>query len=283
MGDVHPHALKARLARELSRLTFERWTFCQSPRPAKPSSAIPASRRWKPRSRPPCSPPANPASSPSAARITAWVTARSMPRTAIFFAARFESNSAASRNFVAFPPRPRNLKELALQIRQLLRCKEIGAVLVEPVQARGGINVPPPVFCRCCAGCAIESGALLILDEIYTGFGRTGKWFACEHTAHRARSHLPRQGPHRRLPAVRLRRPRGSHGRRLARVRRRSHPHQHLPRPSRRLRHGARANRGNPPAKTRSAQRALGKLSFARNCKRLAGIRNSKSPFAASA
>ena len=37
MGDVHPHALKARLARELSRLTFERWTFAIAPSAAKPT------------------------------------------------------------------------------------------------------------------------------------------------------------------------------------------------------------------------------------------------------
>jgi 4-aminobutyrate aminotransferase-like enzyme len=50
------------------------------------------------------------------------------------------------------------------------------------VQVRGGINVPPPGFLPLLRRLCNESGALLILDEIYTGFGRTGKWFACEHT-----------------------------------------------------------------------------------------------------
>ena len=58
---------------------------------------------------------------------------------------------------------------------------EIGAILVEPIQGRGGDVVPPdgflPGLCRICD----ERGLLLILDEIYTGFGRTGRWFACEH------------------------------------------------------------------------------------------------------
>jgi len=50
------------------------------------------------------------------------------------------------------------------------------------VQARGGINIPPPGFLPMLRRLCNESGALLILDEIYTGFGRTGKWFACEHS-----------------------------------------------------------------------------------------------------
>jgi 4-aminobutyrate aminotransferase-like enzyme len=50
------------------------------------------------------------------------------------------------------------------------------------VQARGGINIPAPGFLPMLRRLCDESGALLILDEIYTGFGRTGKWFACEHT-----------------------------------------------------------------------------------------------------
>ncbi|MEK7780562.1 MAG: aminotransferase class III-fold pyridoxal phosphate-dependent enzyme, partial [Verrucomicrobiota bacterium] len=54
-------------------------------------------------------------------------------------------------------------------------------ILVEPVQARGGINIPPPGFLRLLRKLCDQHGALLILDEIYTGFGRTGKWFACEH------------------------------------------------------------------------------------------------------
>jgi 4-aminobutyrate aminotransferase-like enzyme len=58
----------------------------------------------------------------------------------------------------------------------------VGAILVEPVQARGGINVPPPEFLPMLRRLCDEHKALLILDEIYTGFGRTGKWFACEHS-----------------------------------------------------------------------------------------------------
>jgi 4-aminobutyrate aminotransferase-like enzyme len=58
----------------------------------------------------------------------------------------------------------------------------VGAVLVEPIQARGGINIPPDGFLPLLRRLCDEHKALLIVDDIYTGFGRTGKWFACEHS-----------------------------------------------------------------------------------------------------
>jgi 4-aminobutyrate aminotransferase-like enzyme len=57
---------------------------------------------------------------------------------------------------------------------------EIGAVLLEPIQGRGGVIVPPDGFLRALRDLCYARGILLILDEIYTGFGRTGTMFACE-------------------------------------------------------------------------------------------------------
>jgi 4-aminobutyrate aminotransferase-like enzyme len=57
----------------------------------------------------------------------------------------------------------------------------IGAVLVEPVQGRGGQVVPPRGWLAAVAREAKRRGWLLIADEIYTGLGRTGRPFACEH------------------------------------------------------------------------------------------------------
>lgn len=57
----------------------------------------------------------------------------------------------------------------------------IGAILVEPVQGRGGDVVPPDGFLPGLRRICDERGLLLIFDEIYTGFGRTGRWFACQH------------------------------------------------------------------------------------------------------
>ena len=58
---------------------------------------------------------------------------------------------------------------------------EVGAVIVEPIQGRGGDVVPPAGFLSGLRDLADDHGILLILDEVYTGFGRTGDRFACEH------------------------------------------------------------------------------------------------------
>ena len=57
----------------------------------------------------------------------------------------------------------------------------IGALLVEPIQGRGGDRPAPLSWLRAVRELCREDGPLLILDEVYSGFGRTGRWFACEH------------------------------------------------------------------------------------------------------
>lgn len=54
-------------------------------------------------------------------------------------------------------------------------------MIVEPIQARGGDVTPPQGWLRGLRDLCDRRGLLMIADEIYTGFGRTGKWFACEH------------------------------------------------------------------------------------------------------
>jgi 4-aminobutyrate aminotransferase / (S)-3-amino-2-methylpropionate transaminase / 5-aminovalerate transaminase len=58
---------------------------------------------------------------------------------------------------------------------------DIGAVIVEPIQARGGDVVPPDEWLQGLRALCDRRDLLLIADEIYAGFGRTGRWFACEH------------------------------------------------------------------------------------------------------
>jgi len=58
---------------------------------------------------------------------------------------------------------------------------DIGAIILEPIQARGGDVVPPSEWLRGLRTLCDRRRLLLIADEIYTGFGRTGKWFACDH------------------------------------------------------------------------------------------------------
>jgi acetylornithine/succinyldiaminopimelate/putrescine aminotransferase len=57
----------------------------------------------------------------------------------------------------------------------------VAAAIVEPVQGEGGVRVPPPGFLPALSARCRETGALLVLDEVMTGFGRTGRMFACEH------------------------------------------------------------------------------------------------------
>lgn len=58
--------------------------------------------------------------------------------------------------------------------------RETGAILLEPVQGDGGIRVFPPAFIRSLREIADRHGLLLVLDEVQTGLGRTGKLFAHE-------------------------------------------------------------------------------------------------------
>jgi 4-aminobutyrate aminotransferase-like enzyme len=57
----------------------------------------------------------------------------------------------------------------------------VGAVIVEPIQGRAGVRVPAPGFLAGVAERARAAGALLVCDEVLTGFGRTGAMFAHEH------------------------------------------------------------------------------------------------------
>ncbi|HWJ99901.1 MAG TPA: aspartate aminotransferase family protein [Xanthobacteraceae bacterium] len=58
--------------------------------------------------------------------------------------------------------------------------KETAAILVEPVQGESGVRVPPPSFLRGLRELCDQHGLLLVLDEVQTGMGRTGKLFAYE-------------------------------------------------------------------------------------------------------
>jgi acetylornithine aminotransferase len=58
----------------------------------------------------------------------------------------------------------------------------IVAVLVEPVQGEGGIRTPAPAYLQGLRRICDQHGWLLMLDEVQSGIGRTGKWFAHQHT-----------------------------------------------------------------------------------------------------
>jgi 4-aminobutyrate aminotransferase-like enzyme len=180
MGDVHPHAPKAELARVLSQLTFERWSNGRNTgktifnnsgfealEAALKTAMLATGRRG----------------------IVAFaggyhglgygaLNATHRP----FFRAPFQSQLGRFGRFAPFPKRSEDLTPLRARLTKLLAGGKVGAVVVEPIQARGGINVPPADFLPMLRELCDQHGALLILDEIYTGFGRTGNWFACEES-----------------------------------------------------------------------------------------------------
>ncbi len=178
MGDVHPHAQKAKLARELSRLTFERWRkgkrgktiFCNSGFEAVEAALKTAALATK---RP------GVIAFSGAYHGVGYGALNTTHRE--HFWGPFKSQLKRFGRFLPFPSRAGEMTRLEQSLQRILRAGKTGAVLVEPVQARGGIRVPPAGFLNLLRRTCDQYGVPLILDEIYTGLGRTGKWFACEH------------------------------------------------------------------------------------------------------
>jgi 4-aminobutyrate aminotransferase-like enzyme len=196
MGDVHPHARKAELARELSRVTFERWSSelgieTRNPKPETQNSKLQTGKTIF------CN---SGFEAVEAALKTAMLTAGKYGVIAFqggyhglgygtlnvthrdFFRGQFRLQLKEFGHFVQFPTKASDLPVVETLMRRHFQRGWVGAVLVEPVQGRGGINVPPPEFLPLLRRLCDEHKALLVLDEIFTGFGRTGKWFACEHS-----------------------------------------------------------------------------------------------------
>ena len=59
--------------------------------------------------------------------------------------------------------------------------EQTAAIMIEPVQGEGGINIPPDGFLQGLRSLCDEHDLLLIFDEVQTGCGRTGEWFAYQH------------------------------------------------------------------------------------------------------
>jgi len=74
----------------------------------------------------------------------------------------------------------------AAELRQTILREEpdtVSAVILEPILSSSGFIIPPLGWLRAVRGICDELEVLMIADEVITGFGRTGRWFACEHEA----------------------------------------------------------------------------------------------------
>ncbi len=77
-----------------------------------------------------------------------------------------------------------SLKAVASLVKKARRSKHpVGAVLIEPIQGRGGIITAPPDFLKSLRTFCDEEKILLIADEVFTGFGRTGSLFAMDKSS----------------------------------------------------------------------------------------------------
>jgi 4-aminobutyrate aminotransferase/(S)-3-amino-2-methylpropionate transaminase len=68
-----------------------------------------------------------------------------------------------------------------LQIEKQVGVENLAAIIIEPIQGEGGFIVPAPGFLTAIVEWCRENGVVFIADEVQTGFGRTGAWFASEH------------------------------------------------------------------------------------------------------
>jgi len=76
--------------------------------------------------------------------------------------------------FAPFPGSETDEGDCIIAMQNALVSGQIGAVLVEPILGRGGCVVPPPLFLRRVRDLCDKAGALLVVDEIWTGLGRSG-------------------------------------------------------------------------------------------------------------
>ncbi len=206
MGDVHPSALKPLLCEKLSAITFERWSqkcprklrgktiLCNSGFEAVEAALKTAYLKTKKRG--------VLAFTGSyhglgygALDATGWPEFREPFKKQI---ARFTTfvpypycyrcpfgNTAPNRAKCAGPgPPPVCSPSCRSRLRDMIRSKlregKIGTILVEPIQGRGGEIIPPSWFLPMLREFADEHDIPLIFDEVYTGFYRTGSFFACE-------------------------------------------------------------------------------------------------------
>ncbi len=175
MGDVHPTALKVEVCKLLSEMTFERWGEGQG-KTTLSNSGFEAVE--------------------TALKTAVMATAK--PGLVSFkngyhglgygallgtgiekFRTPFQEQLAPLCAQLDFPSTEDDLLRLEQQLGAI-EAADVGALLVEPIQGRGGKLVPPDGFLAMLRAWCDCNEVVLIYDEVYSGFNRTGKLFACD-------------------------------------------------------------------------------------------------------
>jgi len=171
MGDVHPTELKVELCKKISEITFERWT-------GKVGKSILSSSGSE--------------SIESALKTAFLATGK---EGIICFEGCYHGTSIGTLAASGLPrfrePFSKQLNQHGYvapygsqglpQLLDLVKSNKIGAIIVEPILGRGGKIVPDDNFLPALRTICDEHKIILIADEIYTGFNRTGKLFASDH------------------------------------------------------------------------------------------------------
>jgi len=193
MGDVHPHPLKGQLALELSKLTYDRWANTEfrhvhynclpHEMPPRHGKTIFCNSGFE---------------AIEAALKTAHLATGKPGVIALegayhglgygalstthrqLFHGPFKKQLGKFGHFAPFPVDDEAIDTTVAHVQKLFKKQAIGAVLVEPIQGRAGIREVPLKLMGHLSALCEEHHALLIFDEIYTGFGRTGEWFATD-------------------------------------------------------------------------------------------------------
>ena len=175
MGDVHPTRLKVEVCRMLSELTYERWgagvgkTILSNSGFEAVESALKTARM----------------ATGKAGIVSFKNSYHGMGYGALLgsgfekFRQPFEDQLAPLRVLLDFPARESDLVVVEQQLNDL-DVTQTGVLLVEPIQGRGGKIVPPMGFLTLLRKWCDANEVVLVFDEIFTGFNRTGKLFACE-------------------------------------------------------------------------------------------------------
>lgn len=180
MGDVHPHALKAEAAEAvasvLPRSLSQVWFSCNGSDAVETALKTAFLATGKP----------GVLAFHGAYHGLGYGALQVTHRP--FFREPFAAQGGAFADFVPFPMEgavkrgdvDRQLDWIRTRLRTK-KLREVGAVIIEPIQGRAGVRPADPYFLKNLALIVRAEKALLIFDEIYSGFCRTGKWFAFEH------------------------------------------------------------------------------------------------------